>query len=275
MVGERVCFNGEFIVSERGIFTRAHWYRHPKTGRKVILAGTNHMGDRDCYEYIDTILRSAHVVLHEGSGPKLDPEEKEREYKEVKEQAAIDVERIITGDTQIDLSSAQRAFFITIENYFNLPSEKDVFDRSQQHWEQGDIEFFDQLKRDPALEKKILGELQEALAKLDEKDIQPIIKVIQSALKKIKNNTFTRRDFGFTMAEMWANPHVVELVTSALALPRDKITVARTEHIFSTQEHVNIIGIVFGAGHIFNLCYLLESLGYELMRTERLLSMRF
>lgn len=263
------CFNGEFLVSKSGIYTHAHWYRHPKSGREVLLVGTNHIGDRECYEYINTLLKTADIVLHESSGSQTDVVP-----SEVKKQVKEDARRILAGE-MLDLYSILGAFFNPLKNYFKLPGEGDVFDRSQDHWQEGDADFFDQLRQSPEFEKNILKKLQRGIKNLDKNDVRQITNIVRAALKKMNNRTFTKKDFGFAMAKMWSIDCISTLFVSTLANPRDKIVVEKIEQIFKKQKNVLKIGVIFGAAHIHNLCYLLERRGFMQEHTEKLCSMRF
>ncbi len=243
-------FDGEFIVAADGIYTFAHYYSHPENGRKVIMVGMNHGGDKEYFAAIENILRGTEVVLFEGSiSKKIDEEAKKKDAEKIKS------------------DNAHEAFLVSIATYFweaprylELLRESQAINHRRENWFVGDAEFFRKFRDKESL--RIMNEKFERHFEAYplERKIK-IVEYLRGALAKIEQKTFTRRDFGESFVVLWSDPSFVELILGILGAPRDEMVFKTFDQLIH-EKNPQTIGIKFGAGHMSNQRRLLEQRGY-------------
>lgn len=261
-------FWGEFVVKHDGIYTYAHYYEHPETKRRVIFVGMNHGGDKGYFEAAAKILEEAEVVLYEGLPP-----DQEETTEEIEKEMNEDFKKLYAENIDEAFYAAMRTYFIRAHKYLRLVGEGSAFDYSKSGWESGDAEFFVRLENDEKLQQ-FLVERQKDLTRLPHERKKEVVEFVRKAVKNIEEGRFTKKDFGDGFVFFWSDQNLVGLVLDAFGKPRDEIVMERFNKI--TQENnPRIVGIKFGAAHIFYQRQLLEQRGYVLERSVELKNIAF
>ncbi len=260
-------FGEEFIVRPDGIYTYAHYYEHPETGRRVIIVGTNHAGDREYFEAIARILEKAEVVLYEGPSSTEDEESAEY-YKKAGEDV---LKKLYSQDPDEAFLAAMTAFFWEGHKHLRLMGEGSAFNHSKPGWESGDAEFFTRLKNDKEWERQFQQKLQTALTPERKREI---VEFVRKAVKEMEEGRFTRKDYGDGFVFFWSDKNLVRTILDIYAKSRDEMVMERLDAIVSEKDP-DIIGIKFGAGHISYQRKLLEERGYVLQYSTELRNISF
>lgn len=261
-------FEGEFVVKLDGIYTYAHYYEHPESKRNVVMVGMNHGGDKEYFEQIAKILKSAEAVLYEG----VPPSQKET-AKKIKKETQEDLQKLTSENVDEVFYAAIGSYFQKAHKYLQLVGEGSAFDYSKAGWESGDAEFFVRLKNDEKLQQ-FLAERQKDLARLSPERKKEVVEFVKKALRSIEERRFTKKDFGGGFIFFWSDQKLVNLFLEALGRTRDEMAMERFDKIVE-EKKPRIIGIKFGAAHITYQRKLLERRGYILQRSIELRNIAF
>lgn len=266
---------GEFVIKPDGIYTYVHYYRHPQTGRKIVMAGMNHGGDKEYFEKIAGILDDCEIVLYEASPPTSKTEAEKEEEKREKQKENEAYFKMLDGDNiEAAFYATTRAYFVKAVEYLAMPEEGDFFNRAKPGWESGDAEFFERFKNDKELEKKFEVDFQEKLARCSLEWKKKAIDFTRAAIAKIEKKEFTKRDFGGGFIFFWSHPVNTEITLGMLGLPRDEMVFEKFDKVVK-EKNPRTVGIKFGAGHINNQRKLLEQRGYLYLYSIELRNLAF
>ncbi len=245
-------FNDEFVVSPSGIYTFAHHYIHPHTGRKVIIVGMNHAGDEEYFEKIKQILAECDLVLFEDI-------RKERKSSHDREAEEAEMRKVFFG------SNVEKAFFCAMQLYFmnaqkvlSSPEEEEAFDAeyNQPHWFSGDTMLLTETQK-----REYLELLTNKLQAIPQERKQEMVEYVKTALRKMERGQFTKRDLGEGFIFFWQDKQLVETVLEVLGKPRDLHCFQEFDRLVQ-ERNPQLVGIKFGAGHIPHLRSLLEARNY-------------
>src|SRR3989344_728836 len=119
--------HGESIIKPEGIYTLAHFYKHPKTGKEVYIIGTDHSGDKEYYNQIAEILQKCDVVIYEESihGQKRTEPAKQVATKRGREWREEILKKLNSNDIDNAFDAAMREYFFAAYEYLEMAREDD------------------------------------------------------------------------------------------------------------------------------------------------------
>lgn len=245
-------FNGEVIVDNTGLYTFAHCYRHPQTGRWVHMTGMNHVGEVEYFEQVKRILAACNLVLSED----ITKERSEREERYI--EAAQMRETLFDGNLDEAFFVAMQIFFIDIGKALKLPMEDEVFEieYGQPHWFSGDT-----LLLSEEQEAEYMESLQGKLATISPVRKQEVVEYVKAVLEIIERKEFTKSLVGEGMVFFYTDQLLVEALLEALGKPRDLHCFEEFDRLVA-DRNPEVIGIKFGAAHMSYQRALLEQRGY-------------
>lgn len=256
-------FGGEFVVKPDGIYTFAHYYEHPETGREVVIIGMNHGGDKKYFEQVATILEEADLVLYEATrGQPKNP-------AVVEMQRAEDLVKMFSDDLDEAFLAAMRMYFESAAEYLQFTLEDDSFNYAQPGWEPGDIEFFLRIT-----EEEFNAAFQEGLKRPTLERKRAVVEYVKDTLVRMQNKQFAKKDFGDGFVFFYSDPAIVGIFDEVLGKPRDEAVFDRFDQLVAERDP-QVVGIKFGAAHIVNQRRLLEQRGYVHQYTIELRNLAF
>lgn len=255
-------FGGEFVVKPDGIYTYAHYYEHPETGRRVIEIGMNHGGDKEYFEQVTKILEGADLVIYEVTrGQPRDPDT----VRKAKEEAFVELH---SNDPNIVFRAAMYLYFESAAECLQLVQEQD-FLAAPPDWEPGDVGFFLQLT-----EEELDATYQRGLARLTLERKRAVIGYVKDVLERMEKKQFTRKDFGDGFVFFYSDPAIVDMLDEVLAKPRDEEVFECFDRLVAERDP-QVVAIKFGAAHTAYQRELLERRGYVHARTVELCNLAF
>ncbi len=256
-------FNGEFVVKQDGIYTFVHYYTHPETELRIVLAGMNHGGDKKYFDKIAFILQKLDKVIFEAiSSDNSSPEEKLEEEKSIHSENPDEA-----------FFPAVGTYFQKADQYLNLVGEGGAFDFTNPNWVCGDMEFFMSLEnkdRQLALEE----EMQKKLSYIPAERKKEVVEYVKRSFEKMESKQFTKRDFGESFVFLYSDPNIVKLYSEILGTQREEMIMNCFDKIVN-EDNPRSIGLKYGAAHITNLRSLCEQRGYLLNRSVGFRNLKF
>ena len=243
---------GEFVIKPDGIYTYAHYYEHPEFGRKVIMVGMNHVGDKKYYEEVKKILEPPEIILFEGC---MHPSpEKEIPDEDFQKEAEEDFRKMNSEVVDEAFFPAIRTYFMVTQQYFkDLVSESSQFDVTESRWEAGDEEKFDFSSEE---------KMKEGLNRLSVFRKKAVVEYVKNVLKRVENNQFSKKEWGDGFIFLWSDEALMDILQGAIGRPRDEMVFRKFDKIV-LEKNPQSIGIKFGAAHIQYQRKLLERRGYQ------------
>jgi hypothetical protein len=269
-------FGGELLIQPDGIWTAAHAYEHPQTGREVTIIGTNHGGDKKYYDDIDYILEAHDIVIFEASMPPAKSEQSSKIKSSIASGVGLLVEKYMLA--QLHRPNPEKAFIPAVSSYFGAAQkvyesqEGQAFDYTQPNWISGDGAFFRSLDKKKIEEAK--KEFMEGVASVPKEQKKEIVDHMKNGLKKIRRGTFEKRDLGEGFITLYSDPKITAVLNDIVAKPRDEMVLKTFDRI--VEEHdPESVAIKFGAAHIGNQRRMLEERGYVHQATVLLRNIKF
>ena len=256
--------DGELLVTGNGVYTFAYTYRAPIDDAQVLLISMNHWGDEDYFERVGEILREAEVVVFEGVRG-----ESWGDYSSIWDK--LDE----LGKDKLDLETSE---FYSLASKFQrrvikaaeLKLEQAALPESES-WISGDEAFWHSLTKDDGALARYSGSLLAAA-----KRVPPELISSFSAFLKMKSRLISaqnlRRAYGEYLLLTCDTPDLY--VSLTIEYVRETLAVETLERELVTRKPGKI-ALKFGVSHISRIRRTLESLGYKLLKTERLLNIKF
>lgn len=251
--------DGELEVNSSGIYTFVHYYQHPKTGRKVIITGMSHDGDKSYFQRVERILSKCDFVLFEDMSSLGKPETADK---------PIDLEQLFKEKPDMAFLTAMGMYFIQAFKVLNLVKEAQAFNYQKSNWILGDVSLGE--KEEQTSESKLILGMQSIPYQRKKK----VVDYIGKAIAKMTQNKFTRRNFGQGATFIYSDPAIVQVLTEILAESRDKHLFRQFDSLIK-KRNPRIAGIKFGAAHVSFLRHLLEKRGYIRQAKKKLCCIKF
>ncbi len=251
--------DGELKVNSLGIYTFVHYYKHLKTGRKVIITGMSHDGDKSYFQRVEQILSKCDLVLFEDMSSPDKPETADK---------PIDLNQLLREKPDAAFLTAMGMYFIQAFKAQNLAKEAQAFNYQKPNWILGDVSL--SKKEEQASQSKLILGIQS----ISYQRKKEVVDYISKAIAKMTQNKFTRRNFGQGIAFIYSDPVIVQVLTKIIAEPRDKYLFKQFDSLIE-KKNPRTIGIKFGAAHVSFLRYLLEKRGYIRQAKKKLSCIKF
>lgn len=253
---------GEVVVSPSGIYTFAHFYRHSRSARSVILVGTNHFGDEEYFRTVGDILFGCDLVLFEGSIP----EEEDLDERGFLEAARGD---FFGEDPELAFGVAFQLYFVSAQRVLGLSAEDAVFDYRQSHWISGEPDFLTDRQK-----LRLTTKFSAKMKTIPFRRKKAVVDFVRRSLDKMDRGDYTVQDLGKGLAFFWTDTQLVGAVSDTIGKPRDRNCLKVFDAVVRERDP-RLVGIVFGAGHTAFQRQLLEERGYVLESSMMLCNVRF
>jgi len=255
---------GELLVTGNGVYTFAYTYRAPSDDVQVLLVGMNHWGDEAYFERVGEILREAEVVVFEGVRGEF-----WNDYSKIWDK----LDELGKGKLVPELSefySLASKFQRRVIKAVELKLEQAALPEGES-WVSGDEAFWLSLIKDDGALKRYSGTLVLAAKRIAPELINSFnaFLKIKSRLTSVKN---LRRAYGEYLLLTGDTPDLYAPLT--VDYRREALAVETLERELTQKKPVKI-ALKFGAAHISRIRRTLESFGYKLLKSERLLNISF
>ena len=264
---EKFLFNGEIIIRESGCYTRAHFFRHPKTNRRALLLGMMRCGDPECFSAIKELLSECDCVLFEGSiNPDNQPDNNcgKTECGEHCPKTCGECSCRGADDRPPPAPALMQIFYIAALRHLGLSPESGSFDYRAPGWKSAEEPFIARMKNDKNFREELRAKLMSpAISQKRQNEIR--LRLLE-AIARIAEKKFSRKDFMESFAFLWSDGETVEAFRQILGTMRDE-SVFEVFDETVMRENPNMIGIKFGAAHIAHQRRLIEDRGYALERS--------
>lgn len=257
-------FSGEVLIKPDGLYTKVHYYEHPRTKQRVVVAGMNHAGDPEYFAEVGRRLAEAQAVVYEGSGGPHEPDP---------EGDAADLQAMAGTDLTAAYTAAMRAYFTQGEKSLGLASEWSSFDYQKPGWVSADKEFWERVEKDEALQAKMAG-MDQVLAAVPDERKEAVVRHARDQLLSMARGEFTGRDLAESFVFLWSDPVLHDAVQEAYGKPRDVVALEVFDRV-AARSGASVVGLKFGAAHIPHQRALLEERGYVLQGSVELRNTAF
>ncbi len=277
MTCERHLFEGDFIVTDDNLRTKVH--RYQKGNKSIVFVSVNHVGSRRYFQDINNILDRCDNVLYEKYWGREDDEsqdeglidskvsERENSIKKSISRYSELIERydnlIAYGEKYSDifLLSPQEAFLPVTQKYWKIVEDsgvmyrqKDCVDVNRPNWEACDLVSEDAME-------EVTQRFFENLATADEKHLIESTITMLEGMVHIDRNEFTYKHTVEVFKGGYGSVISVDSIIEPLATrergPMEEKLIEKTD-----DKSINIIGIVYGAGHGPSIRRTIENLGF-------------
>lgn len=251
--------NGEFIIGPDAIYTFAHYYMYPDTGRQVVCVGMDHFADTAYFDVVREILRPCDLVLFEDvSAARLTPEAKSAILAWTKGQIFSDS---LDGALLATAGGAYCAMAIMLHLHYE--GDSFVSEHSQPHWVNVD------LFTDTKVEEEFFKTLEKRLGEVSPEHKQRLVAQARHAMAGVESGELSvsaLRDF---LISVEFDEIIDRIMFDVMVAPRNTHCMEEFDRLARTSPY-EFIGIKFGTHHIYSLRASLEERGYLYQNSRRL-----
>ncbi|MDX1607915.1 MAG: hypothetical protein R3251_01780 [Candidatus Spechtbacterales bacterium] len=258
--------NNELSISTTGVYTRAHLYRHPKTGREVKLIGMLHTAEPDYYTQVKNELLACDVVLYEYI-----------EDNSGNDQVADDGQEIRNSHKEDFLMAIIQSYFAALDTrpIDFLMGEGAAFSsmRQRENWFCADF-FHEDSERAHELQRRVSDTMLRRIRRISEDRAFKAAFFLGDAIVNIKKEIFTKRDFARTIKIIFDRDLLGNIIDRDAIKQRDTFCFDRFDEVIKTHAP-KLVGIKYGVAHMHNQKRLLKKRGYEHISSKKLFCVRF
>ena len=263
--------NGEQVVSRSGVYTFIHTYRHFRNGRRVVLCGMLHLGQKDYYSIIKDTLNSCSFILYEPIC--LDKRTAGFTGQQLDLDSVLDINEFIALEILAYYARLVEVFNSKLNPGFSLEArEFDAFYK-RDNWVHADL--LPDIHCESETDMSFSDALYKRIARLSKSKKLEVLNFFSSRLLEMDDGTFSVQDFASDIVAIDTNDVFFKLLmSSTMQKKRDR----RCFEVFDSviaQRDPDSIGIKFGVAHIPYQRALLERRGYRLVKSDKICCIHF